>query len=122
MNGREKGNSATRPPDRCLMVLRPVPDPRVVTRDGVALFAIDANCHGPLSQGGLPLRAIWHNEKRPHGFLPLTRIIHEFLSWSTQSLYPQSLVVDLTQTMTQLNSDRNLGTASTYDASDNCRE
>ena len=44
------------------MVLRPVPDPRVVTRDGVALFAIDANCHGPLSQGGLPLRAIWQNE------------------------------------------------------------
>jgi hypothetical protein len=44
------------------MVLRPVPDPRVVTRDGVALFAIDANCHGPLSQGGLPLRAIWHND------------------------------------------------------------
>ena len=44
------------------MVLRPVPDPRVVTRDGLALFGIDANCHGPLSQGGLPLRAIWHNE------------------------------------------------------------
>jgi len=45
-------NGATRPPDRCLMVLRPIPDPRVVTRDGVALFGIDANCHGPLSQGG----------------------------------------------------------------------
>ena len=56
-------NSATRPPDRCLMVLRPVPNPRVVTGDGVALLGIDANCHGPLSQGGLPLRAIWHNEK-----------------------------------------------------------
>ena len=49
-------NSAARPPDRCLMVLRPVPDPRVVTGDGVALLGIDANCHGPLSQGGLPLR------------------------------------------------------------------
>jgi len=44
------------------MVLRPVPDPRVVTRDGVALLGIDAKCHGHLSQGGLPLRAIWHNE------------------------------------------------------------
>ena len=52
----------------------------------------------------------------------LARIIHEFLSWSTQGLYPQPLVVDLTQTMTQLNSDRSLGTASTYDTSDNCRE
>ena len=44
------------------MVLRPVSDLRVVTRDGAALFGIDANCHEPLSQGGLPLRAIWHNE------------------------------------------------------------
>jgi hypothetical protein len=44
------------------MVLRPVPDPPIVTRDGVSLFGIDANCHGPLSQGGLPLHAIWHNE------------------------------------------------------------
>ena len=26
------------------MVLRPVPDPRVVTCDGVALLGIDANC------------------------------------------------------------------------------
>jgi hypothetical protein len=43
------------------MVLRPVSDLRVVTRDGAALFGIDANCHEPLSQGGLPLRAIWHN-------------------------------------------------------------
>jgi len=43
------------------MVLRPVPDPPVVTCDGAALFGIDANCHEPLSQGGLPLRAIWHN-------------------------------------------------------------
>ena len=43
------------------MVLRPVSDPRVVTRDGAALFGIDANCHEPLSQGGLPLRAMWHN-------------------------------------------------------------
>jgi hypothetical protein len=56
------------------------------------------------------------------GFAALARVIHEFLSWSTQSLYPQSLVVDLTQTMTQLNSNRSLGTAGTYDASDNCRE
>ena len=59
--GREKGNSATRPPDKRLMVLRPVSDPRVVTRDGAALFGIDANCHETLSQVGLPLRAIWHN-------------------------------------------------------------
>jgi len=44
------------------MVLRPVSDLRVVTRDGAALFGIDANCHEPLWQGGLPLRAIWHNE------------------------------------------------------------
>ena len=44
------------------MVLRPVSDPRVVSRDGAALLGIDANCHEPLSQGGLPLRAIWHNE------------------------------------------------------------
>ncbi len=49
------------------MVLRPVPDPRVVTCDGVALIGIDANCHGPLSQGGLPLRAIWHNEGEGKG-------------------------------------------------------
>src|SRR5271166_2659153 len=58
-------NSATWPPDRCLMVLRPVPGPRVVTRDGVALLGIDANCHGSLWQGGLPLRAIWHFEDCP---------------------------------------------------------
>ena len=57
-----RGNSATRPPDKCLMVLTLVSHPRVVTRDGVALFAIDANCHEPLSQRGLPLGAIWHNE------------------------------------------------------------
>src|SRR5271157_5579073 len=44
------------------MVLRPVSDPRVVSRDGAALFGIDANCHEPLSQGGLPIRAIWHTE------------------------------------------------------------
>ena len=50
-------------PNRYLMVLRPVPDPPVVTRDGVVLLGIDANCHGPLSQGGLPLHAIWHNEE-----------------------------------------------------------
>ena len=58
-------NSATRPPDKCLMVLRPVSDPRVVTRDGAGLFGIDANCDEPLSQGGLPLRAIWHNGQAP---------------------------------------------------------
>jgi hypothetical protein len=33
-----KGNSATRPPDTCPIVLRPVADRRVVTRDGVSLF------------------------------------------------------------------------------------
>jgi len=63
-----KENSATRPPDKCLMMLRPVPEPPVVTRDGAALFGIDANCHEPLSQGGLPLGAIWHN-----GDIRLTR-------------------------------------------------
>ena len=56
-----KGNSATRPPDKRPMVLRPVSAPRVLTREGAALFGIDANCHESLSQGGLPLRAIWHN-------------------------------------------------------------
>ena len=44
------------------MVLRRVSDPSVVTRGGAPLFGIDANCHEPLSQVGLPLRAIWHNE------------------------------------------------------------
>jgi len=33
------------------------------TGNGVELLGIDANCHGPLSQGGFPFRAIWHNEK-----------------------------------------------------------
>jgi len=65
LGGRSKGNSATEPTDKRLMVLRPVSDPRVVTRDGEALFGIDANCHEPVSQGGFPLRAIWHNEDIP---------------------------------------------------------
>ncbi len=45
-------NSATRCPDRCLIVLRPVPDPRVVTRDGVALFTMSpsASPASPASQ------------------------------------------------------------------------
>ena len=62
MGGRAKGNSATQPTDKRLMVLRRVSDPSVVTRGGAPLFGIDANCHEPLSQVGLPLRAIWHNE------------------------------------------------------------
>ena len=37
--GRENGNSATRPPDKCLMVLGPVFDPRVVTRDGARHYS-----------------------------------------------------------------------------------
>ena len=40
---------------------RPSLRPRVVTCDGASLFGIDANSHEPVSQGGLPLRAIWHN-------------------------------------------------------------
>ena len=55
------GNSATRPPDKCRIWLRPARCSRIVTLDGAALFGIDANCHEPLSQGGLLLRAIWHN-------------------------------------------------------------
>ena len=43
--GGKKGIVPPGLPDRCLMVLRPIPDPCVVTRDEVALFAIDANCY-----------------------------------------------------------------------------
>ena len=38
-------NSATRPPDKCLMVLMPVPDRPVVTRDGAALFTMSPSAH-----------------------------------------------------------------------------
>jgi len=62
LGGRARGNSASQPTDKRLMVLRPVSDPRVATRGGAPLFGIDANCHETLSQVGLPLRAIWHNE------------------------------------------------------------
>jgi hypothetical protein len=57
----EKGNSATRPPDKCQTLLGLTGRRDAVTLDGAALFDIDANCHEPLSRGGLPLRAIWHN-------------------------------------------------------------
>src|SRR5208337_1107925 len=44
---REKGNSATRPPDKRQTLLRLARRRAAVTLDGAALFVIDANCHGP---------------------------------------------------------------------------
>ena len=60
---RECPYSATWRPDRCLIVLRPVPDPRVVTRDGLRHYsALMPTVTDLFRWGGLPLRAIWHNE------------------------------------------------------------
>ena len=50
--GREKGNSATRPPDKRQTLLGLGRRRAAVTLDGAALFVIDANCHGPLSRDG----------------------------------------------------------------------